>query len=97
MLGLESLVLLAPSHPLVAAKNVSRLCQGFPGGPMCPQWRTTGLVAMASDSTAERIFPSSQSILLDSLVYRSSSCWHLYNENCLPTECGDEFPIYEPY
>lgn len=53
---------------------------------MCPQLRTTGLVAMASDSTAEGLFPSSQTILLDSLVYRSSSCWPLYNENLIPTK-----------
>lgn len=72
------------SYPVVTAKTVSRHCQMFPGVHTSPQLRTTGLVAPALSNTDTRTFPSPQNILLDSLVYRSSSYWHLYSQNFIP-------------
>lgn len=79
-------VLLASPAHLLRPKNVSRLGRVLPGGPICPQLRTAGLVALALDSTADRIFPSPQTILWGSPLYRSSSGGHLYNENLIPTQ-----------
>ena len=59
-LALTSYVPVAASHPVVTAKNVSRYCQAFPGGHVCPTWRTTKLVAPALGSTDNRLFTSSQ-------------------------------------